>query len=64
MCFIGTWQPFEQRNNKLAELQRALFVKYVLPVMGVLHIAMCHAIATREELWASPACTLPMTKTR
>ena len=31
----------------------------VLPIMGVLLIAVCHASATLEVLWASPACNLP-----
>ena len=31
-------------------------------MMGVLRTAVCHASATHEVLWASPACSLPEEK--
>ena len=34
----------------------------VLPMMAVLLTSLCHASATHEVLWASPACSLPEEK--
>ena len=43
----------------VAPMFRPKSYQFVLPIMGVLLIAVCHASATLEVLWASPACSLP-----
>ena len=54
-----------QDHSGLTDIRRMFWPKsyqFVLPIMGVLLIAVCHASATLEVLWASPACNLPCEK--
>ena len=70
-CFLNWPHPCESVQHISSEIGHVtspcqgptcLQLQLCYPMMGVLLIAVCHASATLEVLWASPACNLPCEK--